>query len=150
MFAAAPAKADFLILFEHRPGYLYVSVSGAENNYRVARAYWQRIVAMIHHRRYERVMVDKYFTGTLPAGDAYRLLTELAHSRCHARIAIVDRSFNVEHAKFEELVGTNRGLQIKFLYEIGAAERWLGVKSSVVNADGEKERPRQPSAPGLQ
>jgi len=134
MFIAARAIArsqPFQFIFEHRPDYLYVAVWGTENSYEIAREYWRRIVAMLHHRRYTRVLVDKDFARSLSTTDAFRLVSELAHSHCRARIAIVERSYDAEHAKFEELVGTNRGLQITIVRDIASAEHWLLKAPSV-------------------
>jgi len=128
MFAATRAVVTaqpFGLLFEHRPQYLYAAVWGSENSYEIAREYWRRIAAMLHRRQYKCVIVDKDFHQPLRTADAFRLVSELAHSHCRARIAVVERSYDAAHAKFEELVGTNRGMQIAILKDITSAERWL-------------------------
>ena len=124
--AAAPASI-YDIRFEHRPHDLYVRVFGDAHSYDVARDYWQRIVAMLHRRHYERVLVDKDFPQQLSVTASHMLMTELAHSGCRTtKVAIVDRNYDEELSHFEEMVATNRGLTVRYFGSIDSAERWLG------------------------
>ena len=130
MFAATRSVAidrSFELNFEHRPRYLYVAVWGPENSYAIAREYWRRTVALLRRRHYDRVLIDKDFHQPLRTAEAFRLVSELAHSQCHARIAVVERPYDEEHARFEQLVGMNRGLQIAIFPDIRQAEAWLLV-----------------------
>ncbi|MFL6375216.1 MAG: hypothetical protein ACJ73D_11165, partial [Pyrinomonadaceae bacterium] len=88
--------------------------------------YWKRIVAMLHHRHYTKLIVDKDFPQQLSVAAAHLLISELAHSGCRTtKVAVVDRNYDDEFSHFEEMVGTNRGLRIKYFSGLDAAEEWL-------------------------
>lgn len=124
--AATQQSRIYDIRFEHRPHSLYVRIFGDAHSYDVARDYWRQIVAMLHRRHYERVLVDKDFPQQLSIAASYLLMTELAHSGCRMKVAVVDRNYDDEVCGFEEMVATNRGLTVKFFSDLDSAEQWLG------------------------
>jgi hypothetical protein len=114
------------MVFEHRPEYLYVYVKSDVISYEIAKRYWVEILAMQHRRRYDRILVDKDISRSLAPHDVFTLVSELAHSGCSGvRFAIVDRYYDEERSPFEEMVGTNRGLDVKVLADGDEAEEWL-------------------------
>lgn len=123
----APAfTRPYRLLFEHRPGYLYVYVGSDATSYEIAKQYWFEILAMLHRRRYNRVLIDKDISQQLAAHDVYTLVSELAHSGCAGvRFAIVDRYFDEERNRFEETVGANRGLNVRIVSDPRVAHNWL-------------------------
>lgn len=126
MILFAPTDKPYKIYFEHRPGYLYVRVRSEATNYAIAKQYWGEILAMLHHRNYERVLVDKDIGQPLPTPDLVTLVSELAHSGCNnVMFAILDRQYDAERCGFEELVGTSRGLQVRFCRTFDEAKYWL-------------------------
>jgi hypothetical protein len=126
MFLFAPADKPYKIYFEHRPGYLYVRVRSETTNYAIAKQYWVEILAMLHHRNYEHVMVDKDIDQPLQTPDLVMLVSELVQSGCsNVMFAILDRQYDAERCGFEELVGTSRGLQVRFCRTFDEAKCWL-------------------------
>ena len=125
--AATQQSRIYDIRFEHRPHSLYVRVFGDEHSYDVAKRYWKHIVAMLHRRHYERVLVDKDFPQQLSIAASHLLMSELAHSGCRTtKVAIVDRNYDEDLSHFEEMVATNRGLTVRYFSNLDSAEEWLG------------------------
>lgn len=124
--ALAPTRV-YDIRFEHRPHDLYVRVFGDQHSYDIALDYWKRIVAMLHHRRYTKILVDKDFPEQLSVAASHLLISELAHSGCRTtKVAILDRNFDEDMSSFEQMVATNRGLTIRYFADLDSAEEWLG------------------------
>ena len=124
--AAAPSRS-YDIRFEHRPHDLYVRVFGDEHSYEIGLDYWRRIVAMLQYRHYTRIVVDKDFPQALSLAASHLIISQLAHSRCRElKVAVVDRNFDEETSRFEEMVAVSRGLKIKYFSDMDSAERWLG------------------------
>ena len=114
------------IAFEHRPEYLYVEVKGIENNYEIAKRYWTEILNFQNTRHYARVLIDKKIEQGLDTQDVFRVVTEVAIMvRLGVRFAFVDQYFDGEKSEFEELVGNNRGLNLKYFDNLPSAELWL-------------------------
>ena len=128
MTAFAPTNLDrpYQILFEHRPGYLYVAIRCENTNYTIAKKYWAEILAMQLQRGYERVLIDKDVVNSMPIHDVIMLVTELSHLGCHdVKFAIYDRNYNADRCGFEELMGTNRGLKVRICEAVNEALEWL-------------------------
>ena len=125
MAATAPTRS-YQICFEHRPEYLYVYVKSDAITYEIAKQYWVEILSMQHRRKYNRVLVDKDISGTLPLHDVFTLVSELAHSGCAGvKFAIADRHYDAQRSPFEEMVGTNRGLNARVCSDLVEARGWL-------------------------
>lgn len=125
MNLALPTRT-YQLIFEHRPGYLYVYIGCERVSLEIARRYWAEILAMIHRRGYQRLLLEKEIGERLPAHDVFNLVNELAHSGCSdVAFAVVDRFYEAERAEFEQMVATNRGLRMKVTNDMPTAERWL-------------------------
>jgi len=125
--AAATPSQVYDIRFEHRPHDLYVRVFGDEQSYEIGLDYWRRIVAMLQHRHYTRVLVDKDFPQALTLAASHLIISQLAQSRCQqTKVAIVDRNYDEDLSHFEEMVAVSRGLSIKYFQDLDSAEKWLG------------------------
>ncbi len=123
---AAETSRPFDITFEHRPEYLYVSLTGTNMSYEVAKKYWEEIMLVFGQRRHTRVLVERSIPQRLDTQDIFRILTEVAFiARLGMKFAFVDHFYDKDRSEFEELVGTNRGLNIKYFEDRERAERWL-------------------------
>lgn len=114
------------ITFEHRPAYLYVSLKGKDVNYEIAKRYWIEIMALHNARQYSRVLIEKEIEKSLDTQDIFRVVTEVAvMARAGMKFAFVDRVIEAEKIEFAEMVGNNRGLNIKYFDNLPSAEHWL-------------------------
>jgi len=141
MITLAPPTRNkpYRILFEHKPRYLYVRIQCETSNYAIAKKYWTEILAIQNHRGYDRVLIDKDITNSMPMHDVVLLVSELAQSGCHdVKFAIYDRNYNVERCGFEEMASTNRGLKVRICAAIDEAENWLvAASTSDIQVDNE-------------
>lgn len=127
-FPPTSRNRPYQIYFEHRPGYLYVLVRCLSTNYTIAKKYWAEILEMQLQRGYERVLIDKDILYSMPIHDVIMLVAELSHLTCHdVKFAIHDRNYNAKRCGFEELMGTNRGLNVRICGEMNEALEWLSV-----------------------
>lgn len=135
---APPTRTKpYRILFEHRPRYLYVMIQCETSNYAIAKKYWTEILAIQHHRGYDRILIDKAITNSMPSHDVVLLVSELATSGCHdVKFAIYDRHYDAERCAFEEMASTNRGMKLRICGSIGEAEEWLTRDAIPVAAMG--------------
>ena len=116
----------YQLFFEHRPGCLYVYVGSETNSLEIATQYWVEILSLLHRRRYSGVLLDKDIAQPLAAHDVCTIVSRLAHTgHSDVSFAICDRFYDEERCKFEELVGTNRGLNLKIVPTVREAEIWL-------------------------
>ena len=112
--------------FEHGPAYLYASLRGNENNYDIAKQYWNEIIAFCNRRDYSKVLIEKQIPKFLDTQDAFRVVTEVSLiARRGVKFAFFDKYFNAEKSGFEELVDNNRGLTLKYFESLSCAEHWL-------------------------
>ncbi|HVF48147.1 MAG TPA: hypothetical protein VNA17_11320 [Pyrinomonadaceae bacterium] len=96
------------------------------NTYQIAKRYWTEILAMLHRRRYTRVLIEKEVAEKLAPHDILRLVSELAHSGYRdISFAIVDLGYDSQRAEFYELVAGNRGFMVKVTDNVIDAEGWL-------------------------
>ena len=122
----------YKLFFEYRPHYLYAYVESAQNSYEIAKGYWVEILSMFHRRHHKRILIDKNVAQRLHAHDVLRLVSGLAHSDCGpARFAILDRHYDAKACHLEELIATNRGVQLKISDDQFELEEWLIDGSSV-------------------
>jgi hypothetical protein len=142
MLTLAPPTRNkpYAILFEHRPRYLYVRIRCETTSYPIAKKYWLEILSMQHRRGYDRVLIEKDITNSMPVYDVVLLVSELAHSGTHnVKFAVYDRNYDTERCGFEEMASTNRGLMLRICRTIPEAENWLTtgfIPVASVNADG--------------
>jgi hypothetical protein len=82
MITLAPPTRNkpYRILFEHRPRYLYVMIQCETSNYSIAKKYWTEILVLQNHRGYDRILIGKDITNSMPTHDVVLLVSELAHS----------------------------------------------------------------------
>ena len=125
--AAGPAR-DYSLYFEHRPQYLYVHVNADNVSYETTRKYWDEIIAMQNTRRYSRILVDNDVANELPIQDIYSVVADLAHEGlAGVSCAIHPRKYEPATCEFEELVGTNRGLNMKVCDSLLDAQECITV-----------------------
>ncbi len=117
----------YSIIFEHRPQYLYVYVSGEHDSYEVSRQYWLEVAAECNKTGYKKVLIEEDIMETVSIPEVYQLASELPQMGFQGvRVAFYDRF--AEHAdlnEFGELVATNRGLSAKTFNNLEEAEKWL-------------------------
>lgn len=119
----------YQLFFEHRPGFLYVYVGSEKNDLEMATKYWVEILSLLHRRRYSGVLLDKDISQPLAAHDVCTIVSRLAHTgHSDVSFAICDRFYDEERCTFEQLVGTNRGLNLKIVPTIKEAESWLAAQ----------------------
>ena len=143
MTAFTPATQDrpYQIFFEHRPEYLYVALRCETSNYAIAKKYWTEILTMQLSRGYERVLIDKDIVNSMPMHDVVMLVAELATRGCHdVKLAIYDRKYDSERCGFEQMVGTNRGLQVKICDSMSEARVWLSRHLTLLPFPGNDPR----------
>jgi hypothetical protein len=133
-FSPATQNRPYQIIFEHRPEFLYVMIRCETTNYAISKKYWTEILTMQLRRGYERVLIDKNIVNSMPMHDVVMLVTELAHMGCHdVKLAIYDRNYDATRCGFEEMVGTNRGLQVRICDSLGEARNWLTKPLSILS-----------------
>lgn len=131
-FSPTTSDRPYRIMFELRPRYLYVHIQSPTTNYAIAKRYWAEILTMQHSRQYERILIDKEIDQPMHAHDVVLLVSELAASGCrNVKLAILDRNYDAERCGFEEMTGTNRGMQVRFCSTMAAAVTWLDGVSFV-------------------
>lgn len=117
---------EYQIIFEHRPTHLYVYVESETNSLSMARNYWTQIVSILHRRKYSKVLLEKSLGKPLRAHELFTLVSQIARnglSECS--IAVFDHNYEHERCSFEQLVGTNRGLNLRIAPTLHEAEKWL-------------------------
>jgi hypothetical protein len=117
----------YQLLFEHRPDTLYVYVGSDTNSLELATRFWVEVLSLLHRRKYSRVLIEKEISQPLAVHDVFTLVSQLAHSGHNSEIsfAIWDRYYEKERCDFEQLVGTNRGLNLGIFATSDEAESWL-------------------------
>lgn len=116
----------YQVFFEHRPGYLYAYVHSDKISYEIAEGYWIEILTMLRKRKFKRLFLERDIPAKLSAHHVFDLVSNLAHSRsCDISFAMFDHYYDPERSRFEEMVGTNRGLRMRIGCERKSLERWL-------------------------
>ena len=117
----------YQLLFEHRPGYLYVYVGSDMNSLEVAAGYWIEILSVVDEREYKRVLIEKDVTQPLPVHHVFHLISRLAHTGHHSdvKFAVWDHHYDRKRCEFKELVASNRGFNLKIAPTLAEAETWL-------------------------
>ena len=124
----------YRLYFEHRPDYLLAYVHCKTISLDIAKGYWVEILSLLHHRRYKRLLLEKDVPQRLAAHEVYELVSEIAHSGCGGlSIGIFDHNYIEERCRFEETVGTNRGLRLRILGDLPELENWLLKQPSGVS-----------------
>lgn len=119
----------YQLFFEHRPDCLYVYVGSEKINLEIATQYWVEILSLLHRRRYSGVLLDKDISQPLETHDVVTIVSRLAHTgHSDVSFAICDRFYDEERCKFEQLVGTNRGLNVRIVPTVQEAEAWLAAQ----------------------
>ena len=116
----------YQLFFEHRPGYLYAYVHSDRVTYEIARGYWVEMLTMLHRRKYKRILFEKDVAQKLAPHEVFDLVSNLAHSGCcDISFAIFDHYYDPVRSRFEQMVGTNRGLNLRIGNDRPELERWL-------------------------
>jgi hypothetical protein len=121
----APTAKPYTLIYEVRPGYLYVCVTCDRMSYRIVRGYWDEIIALREETQNTRVMLEKRITAELQVTDRYRIGAEMAKELSGTKLAVYDPITSTRIREFGEMVPTNRGLNAKTFTEFKAAELWL-------------------------
>ncbi len=125
--ATAPTR-DYSLYFEHRPDYLYVRVDPGEVSYETTRRYWNEIVGMRHRRHYSRILVDNDIANELPTDELFVFVSDLAWSGLSdVAVAINPRKYNADACELQEMIGTNRGLNMKVCDSLDRAKRYVSA-----------------------
>lgn len=117
----------YQIIFEERPEYLYVYVSGERDNYEISRSYWLEVSAKCGKINCKKILIEEDLPEAVSISDMYRLAAELPQMGFFGvRVAFFDRyAEQNELNEFGELVAVNRGIMGKLFNDIQAAEEWL-------------------------
>jgi hypothetical protein len=114
------------IRFENRSDHLYVYLKGSKTDFESSSRYWSEIVGMNSLRHYDRVLIEKDLNEALTTGEVFNVLSNVAFvSRDRVKFAIFDHNYDYRKNQFEEVVATNRGLDIKIFDEMDKAKEWL-------------------------
>jgi hypothetical protein len=122
-----PLPPDISLVFEERPGYLHVSVTGPRDSHEISLAYWQRVAEQCHLRGTRRLLVSE----SLGEHDGERDLPAIvdaiiAMGMDRLQIAFVvgrvDQMARMEHA---EILAMERGANGRVFGSLAVAERWL-------------------------
>src|SRR6478672_4803050 len=128
MMTATAHTRDYSLYFEHRPDYLYVRVDADEVSYETTRRYWNEIVGMRHRRHYSRILVDNDVANELPTDELFVLVSDLAWSGLNdVALAINPRRYDADACEFEEMVGTNRGMNLKVCGSLDHAQQCVSA-----------------------
>ena len=122
-----PDNKPYKISFEPRPEYLYVYVSGDEDNYEISHQYWMEVAEHCRRTMCKKVLIEEDIKETASMADVYRLASELPNMGfLGVRIAFYDRfAAHQDLNEFGELVAVNRGLHGKIFNDFDEAEKWL-------------------------
>lgn len=113
---------------EHRPGYLYVCMSGDGSANMSPEGHPASIARVCRDERYRRLLVDvRQRTdkpGTMECFDSgQEIVKAFAYSGIHiAIVGVVEWS---ELLSFLENVATNRGVTLRVFTEVERAKQWL-------------------------
>lgn len=120
------SSRPYQLYFEHRPDYLYAFVSSPTVDFKIARGYWVEILTMLDQRRYKKILLEKDIQQKLSAHDLFDLMSELSHSRCNTvTFGIYDHHYDAERCHFEQMLATNRGMNLKIDSDLCQLEKWL-------------------------
>jgi len=124
-----PLNKPYRIVFESRPLYLHVTIRCGTTSYPIEKRYWTEILSMQRRLGYDRVLIDRDIADPPPMHDVVLLASELAHSGTrNVKFAIYDRNYDAKRCGFEEMAGTNRGLEVKICGNLSEAENWLSAQ----------------------
>lgn len=124
---AEQTPADYKLVIEQRPDYLFVHVSEGRDNYANSIDYWRRVAAAVSQSDCRKVLIFEDLVGEVPISEMYRLATEIPRlGLTGVTVAFVDEHANQRAAnEFGELVATNRGATGKVFTDFDTAEKWL-------------------------
>jgi hypothetical protein len=117
----------YTIEFEHRPKYLYASVSGKDDSLEITRSYWQEMLDECRKHGFDKLLVEENLEGSLSMQEVYEFASEYAQMGFREiLVAFVDRYPEQRQLnRFGELVATNRGGRIRVFDSVTDAKQWL-------------------------
>jgi hypothetical protein len=122
----------FLMKFETHEEFLYCKVSG-EYSFEHLCSVVRKVLAEAGQRGANKVLVDGLqMWGSPTMAERYGLseflAREMVEARIFPRLAFLGKEPLVDPNRFGEIVGTNRGVQMKTVEEMEDAVKWLGER----------------------
>src|SRR5688500_6363785 len=106
----AQASTSYQLLFEERPGYLYVLVRSENITFNIARSYLGEIAEICVLGGHSRVLVERDIPRIMSTSDLFAATKYLLEVMGKKRVAFVNLHERITKTlKFGILVGTNRG-----------------------------------------
>ncbi len=123
----SPAEKPYQLTVEQRPQYLYIYVTGENDNYEISRRYWLEVAEHCRRTNSKKILIDEDIKEDASLADVYQLASELPQMGFFGvRIAFFDRyAAHQDLNEFGELVAINRGLYGKIFNNFDEAETWL-------------------------
>jgi len=119
----------YSIHFEDRKAQLYVQLKGTNVDFESSRKYWFEIFEQTSRGRYRCVLIERDLTDALTPGEIFQLISNAASVAPRTvKFAVVDHNLGRQRNELEEVVATNRGLNIRIFDEMRQAEEWLLVR----------------------
>ena len=124
---ASNSSAQFSLVFEHRPDYLYAFVKGQNDSYEISKRYCQEIARELKTTPYKKVLIEEDIVEAASMGDVFQLMSELpGMGLAGIKIAFYDRqTAHTDLNDFGALAATNRGLDASAFNDIEEAKAWL-------------------------
>ncbi|MEP6944619.1 MAG: hypothetical protein ABJA02_01790 [Acidobacteriota bacterium] len=120
------SKKQYYLTHEVRSEYLYVLVTASDNDYEIARSYWDEIMQLLDRNGTKRLLVEKDIRAELSVADEFRIASEIAAGMIRwVKLALCERHISQENLEFGELVATNRGLNTRSFSDFLTAKNWL-------------------------
>jgi hypothetical protein len=123
---------DILVKFETHEEFLHCKASG-EYSFEYMCSMIRKVLAEAGQRGANKVLVDGLqMWGSPTVAERYELseflAREMVEARIFPRLALLGKEPLVDPNRFGEIVGTNRGVQMKTVEEMEDAVKWLGER----------------------
>jgi len=120
------ALLPYRLKFEDRKGYLYAHAEADTITEEIVRGYIDEVHAKVCEGRYQRVMIDRDISGTLPDAVVFNISKDTAQSFRGIKVALVNRHEPFHDSlRFSMNVAANRGGTNELFADEISAEEWL-------------------------
>jgi hypothetical protein len=120
------------IIFEDRIQYLYVSVSGEQDNYNISKQYWTEITDHIKTTNHTKLLVEESLEETVSMEEMFRLVSEFPEmGLSNVKVAFADLKLDqLLSNQLGGLIAKNLGFKAEIFNNVHDAEVWLLDKST--------------------